>query len=84
MRECCKQTQAEVVSKTRNKIHQTWEQLFSPSLYLHAISVALVCTPINELAAAIAIFAHRTALILQHAPSSALLFLLCVIKFGTR
>ena len=29
LRECCKQSQAEVVSKSRNKIHQTWGPPFS-------------------------------------------------------
>ena len=24
LRECCRQSQAEVVSKSRNKVHQTW------------------------------------------------------------
>ena len=33
LRECCRQTQAEVVSKSSNKNHQTWELPFSPALY---------------------------------------------------
>ena len=33
MRECCRKIQAEVVSNSRNKIHQTWGPLFSPPLY---------------------------------------------------
>ena len=28
LRECCRQDQAEVVSKSRNKIHQTWGPAF--------------------------------------------------------
>ena len=32
LRECCKLSQAEVVSKSRNKIHQTWGPLFSRAL----------------------------------------------------
>ena len=31
--ECCRQSQAEVVSKSSNKIHQTWGPPFSQTLY---------------------------------------------------
>ena len=30
LRECCRQSQVEVVSKSSNKIHQTWGLPFSP------------------------------------------------------
>ena len=30
LRECCRQCQAEVVSNSRDKTHQTWGPLFSP------------------------------------------------------
>ena len=33
LRECFRQRQAEVVSNTRNKIHQTWGPPFSRALY---------------------------------------------------
>ena len=33
LRECCRQVEAEVVSNSQNKIHQTWERKFSPPLY---------------------------------------------------
>ena len=33
LRECCRQSQAEVVSNSRNTIHQTWGPLFSRALY---------------------------------------------------
>ena len=33
LRECCRQVEAEVVSNSRNKIHQTWERPFRDSLY---------------------------------------------------
>ena len=33
LRECCRQSQAEVVSKDRSKIHQTWGPPFSRALY---------------------------------------------------
>ena len=33
LQEFCGQVEAEVVSNSRNKIHQTWGQLFSPPLY---------------------------------------------------
>ena len=36
MRECCRQSQAEVVSNSRNKIHQTWGPPFSRALYFPA------------------------------------------------
>ena len=32
--ECCRQSQAEVVSKSSNKIHQTWGPPFNQALYL--------------------------------------------------
>ena len=34
MCECCRQVEAEVVSKSRNKIHQTWGPPFSRALYI--------------------------------------------------
>ena len=34
LRECCRQGQAEVVSDSRNKIHQTWGPPFSRALYI--------------------------------------------------
>ena len=37
MRECCRQSQAEVVSKSRNTTHQTWGPRFSRTLYVQAI-----------------------------------------------
>ena len=33
LRECLRQVEAEVVSNSNNKIHQTWESLFWPPLY---------------------------------------------------
>ena len=33
MRECCRQVEAEVVSKSKNKIHQTWGPPISRALY---------------------------------------------------
>ena len=38
LRECCMQVEAEVVSNSRNKIHQTWEWPYSPALYVIPIS----------------------------------------------
>ena len=37
MRECCGQGLAEVVSNSRNKVHQTWAPTFSRTLYLSVI-----------------------------------------------
>ena len=34
MHECCRQVEAEVVSNSRNKIHQTWGPPFSQALYV--------------------------------------------------
>ena len=34
LRECFKLVDAEVVSMSRNKIHQTWSALFSPPLHV--------------------------------------------------
>ena len=34
LQECCRQVEAEEVSNSRNKIHQTWELPFSRDLYL--------------------------------------------------
>ena len=35
LRECCRQSQTEVVSKSSNKIHQTWDHLLAePALYI--------------------------------------------------
>ena len=34
MRECCRQVEAEVVSKSKNKIHQTWGPPISRALYI--------------------------------------------------
>ena len=34
MRECCRQVEAEVVSMSRNKIHQTWGSPISGALYM--------------------------------------------------
>ena len=34
MRECCRQVEAEVVSKSRNKIHQTWGPPINGALYI--------------------------------------------------
>ena len=34
MRECCRQSQAEVASNSSNKIHQTWGPPFSRALYI--------------------------------------------------
>ena len=31
---CCRQSQAEAISNSRNKIHQTWAPPFSRALYL--------------------------------------------------
>ena len=42
MRECCRQSQAEVVSKNRNKFHQTWGPPFSRALYTHNDVLALL------------------------------------------
>ena len=36
MRDCCRQSQAEVVSKSSNKIHATWGPPFSRALYIKA------------------------------------------------
>ena len=36
-RECCRQSQAEVVSKSSEKIHQTWTKPFSRYLYDSAL-----------------------------------------------
>ena len=36
LRECCRQSQAEVVSNSRKKIHQTWGPPFSRALYFPA------------------------------------------------
>ena len=33
LRECSGQVEAEVVSNSRNKIHQTWESLFGTPMY---------------------------------------------------
>ena len=33
LRECCRQVEAEEVSNSRNKIHQTWEWPYRDSLY---------------------------------------------------
>ena len=33
LQECCRQFEAEVVSISRNKVHQTWEQSYSRALY---------------------------------------------------
>ena len=33
LRECCRQAQAGVVSNSKNKIHQTWQEPFSRALY---------------------------------------------------
>ena len=33
LRECCGQAETEVVSYSRNKIHQTWERPYSEALY---------------------------------------------------
>ena len=42
MRECCRQVEAEVASKSRNKIHQTWGPPISGALYIH-IHAGHVC-----------------------------------------
>ena len=34
LRECCRQVEAEVVSNSSNKIHQTWEGPYSRALYI--------------------------------------------------
>ena len=34
LRECCRQTEAEVVSMSMNKIHQTWGPPFNLALYV--------------------------------------------------
>ena len=39
LRECCWQGHAEVVSNSRNKIHQTWGPLFPSALYLTQVFV---------------------------------------------
>ena len=38
MRECCRQVEAEVVSESKNKIHQTWGPPISGALYLFSLS----------------------------------------------
>ena len=43
LRECCRQNQAEVVSNSRNKIHQTWVQPNSIALYCNDVHVQAVC-----------------------------------------
>ena len=40
LRECCKQSQAEVVSKSSSKIHQTWGLPFSRALYTNDLQRA--------------------------------------------
>ena len=35
LRECCGQVEAEKVSNSRNKIHQTWERSYRDSLYTY-------------------------------------------------
>ena len=35
--ECCRQVEAEVVSNSRKKTHQTWRPLFSPPLYTNRL-----------------------------------------------
>ena len=34
LRECCRQVEADMVSNTRNNIHQTWERPYSGALYI--------------------------------------------------
>ena len=34
LQECCRLVETGVVSNSRNKIHQTWERLFSRALYI--------------------------------------------------
>ena len=38
LRECCRQVEAELVSKSRNKIHQTWGPPIIGALYLRTTS----------------------------------------------
>ena len=33
LRECCRQAQAEVISNSKDKIHQTWDPYYSPLLH---------------------------------------------------
>ena len=41
LRECCRQIQAEVVSKSRNKIHRTWGPLFWRLWYVKSNKIRL-------------------------------------------
>ena len=45
MRECCRQSQAEVVSNSSNRIHQTWGPPFSRALHLSLSLVTSVNSP---------------------------------------
>ena len=36
LRKCCRQVEAEVVSNSRNKVHQTWECHYSPALCIYS------------------------------------------------
>ena len=42
LRECWRQVEAEVVSNSRNKSHQTWERPFSGDLYMTSTHAALL------------------------------------------
>ena len=42
MRECCKQSMVEVLSKITNKIHQTWGPPFSRLLQLNHVSTVKI------------------------------------------
>ena len=53
--ECCRQGQAEVVSNSRNKIHQTWRLPFYRSLYV-------ICCVVGNLAHTHVAYASVTAI----------------------
>ena len=42
LRECCRQGQAEVVSKSGNKIPQTWGPPFNLALYMRAVNIGVI------------------------------------------
>ena len=44
LRECCGQVEAEEVSNSTNKIHQTWERPYGDSLYPAPQEAILFCS----------------------------------------
>ena len=54
--ECCRQSQAEVISKSRNKIHQTWGPPFTQALY---------CLPPNALNLTLRYSDHNVILLIH-------------------